>query len=191
MRFALELTGATPLVMHNIRLADEDDEIVMEIKKLTSKKTKTKQDRDEIGRLEWYGGLYTDQGKVVMPTENFKRCVAEIAKVRKLGKAVERAMLPLDGLHVPLIHDGPQSLEELCSSDVYRLRKSVGVMGRRVTRVRPRFPAWGLTLSVELLADVMDPGTFVDLVHLAGRAEGLGDGRRIGYGRFSATIKEV
>ncbi len=191
MRYALELTGTSPLLMHGIRLADEDDEFVIEIKKLTSKRagTKTKQDRDEISRLEWHGSLYSEDHVVVMPTANVKRCLSSIATIRSKGKSMDRALLLLDGVHVPLVHDGPKSIDDLYANPVYRLRKAVGVGKNRVMRIRPHFPVWGLTLSVELLESVMDPAMFIDFVHLAGRAEGLGDGRRIGYGRFTAVVK--
>lgn len=189
MRLMLELTGTSPLLMHNIRLADPDDEFTTEIQKLTSKRTKTKTDRDEIARLEWYGGLYVDAGMPVFPTAGVKKCIAETAKVRKLGKAVERALIPLDGVYLPVDHDGPKSIDELSTLPAYRLRSAVGVSGKRVIRIRPRFPVWSVSLSVELLTDVMDADTFADLVRLAGMAEGLGDGRRIGYGRFGAEVK--
>lgn len=189
MRHVLELTGTSPMLHHGIRLADEDDEFTVAIKKLTGKAKKTKEDRDEIGRLEWYGGLYAEDGVVVFPTANVKKCIEEVGKVSRLGKKINRALYLLDGICVPLRYDGPQDIDELYASPAHRLRMSVGVNGRRVMRVRPRFPTWSLSLNVELLTKVVDADEFVDLVHLAGIAEGLGDGRRAGFGRFTAEVK--
>ncbi len=189
MRYTVELTGTSEMRHHSTRLVDPDDEFTAEIAKLTGKRKKTKEDRDEIARLEWHGGLYAKDGAVVFPTVNFKACMWEIAKVRKLGTAMLRALVLLDGVYVPLGYDGPKEIDKLWASPVYRSRAAVGVAGKRVMRVRPQFPSWWLTLNVELLTDVMDGETFVDLVHLAGRAEGLGDGRKLGCGRFSAVVK--
>ena len=87
MRYVLELTGTSEMLHHSTRLVDPDDEFTSEIAKLTGKRKKTKDDRDEIARLEWYGGLYADGGTVVFPTVNFKACMYEIAKVRDMRSA--------------------------------------------------------------------------------------------------------
>lgn len=190
MRLSLELTGTSPLLMHNIRLADPDDEFAAEMKRITSKRTnKTKQDRDDLARLEWHGSLYIENGGVVFPSAGFKRCIRDVATIRKSGKKVLQGVLLTSPMYVPLRHDGPASVEELWENDIYRWRTAVGVSASKVIRVRPRFPAWGLSLEVEVLTDVIDLDAFVEIVHLAGRAEGLGDGRRIGYGRFTAEVK--
>jgi hypothetical protein len=98
-------------------------------------------------------------------------------------------MLPLDGLFVPLIYNGPETIADLWASPVHLHRAAVKVGTGRVIRTRPQFPTWGLLMEFELLTDVMDTEAFTEIADLAGRAEGLGDGRRIGYGRFSATVK--
>lgn len=190
MRHVLELTGTSPMLHHGIRLADEDDEFTVAIKKLTGKANKTKEDYDEIGRLEWYGGLYAENGAVVFPTANVKKCLEQAGKVKRgLGAKINRAVYLLDGLYVPLRYDGPQDIDELYASPAHRLRVSVGVNRNRVMRIRPRFPTWSLSVNVELLTTAMNPDEFIDVVHLAGIAEGLGDGRRVGFGRFTAEVK--
>ena len=45
MDIKLELTGTTPLLMHNISLADPDNPFVKEIQTYTSKRKKTEDDR--------------------------------------------------------------------------------------------------------------------------------------------------
>jgi hypothetical protein len=88
-----------------------------------------------------------------------------------------------------LAHSGPQTVDELFELPSFHHRSSVGIGTKRTMRIRPQFPDWSLSVGVELLTDVMDADTFAELVHLAGIAEGLGDNRVNGFGRFSAVVK--
>ena len=51
-------------------------------------------DRLEVARLEFHGGLYMGRGGPVIPSPNILRTIANAAKIRRLGKDVERAMIP-------------------------------------------------------------------------------------------------
>jgi hypothetical protein len=188
MQVELQLIGRTPYAQHNIRLANPDDQIVKAIRAITSKRVKTEEDRAEISRLEWYGGLYADDGGPYVPTANIRRCLNEAAKVRKLGKAVLRGVVMTE-LAARLEYDGPRDLDKLWSDTTYRLSMSVGVQGSRTMRTRPVFPAWSVTTQIELLTDVLDLDALADIANAAGLIEGLGDARLIGYGRFNAIVK--
>lgn len=190
MHLICDLTGSTPLLMHNIRLADPDDEIVEEIAKLTSKKKKTKDDRVEIARLEFLGGLYIDEDGPFIPSQNFRRMIVEAGKVHKKGKDVQRAVVMRD-VSASLEYEGPRRADQLWENKAFRHRCAVGIRGARTMRTRPMFAKWSARFDVELLTDVMDQGTFVDLLELASRAEGLCDYRSGGYGRFDTVIKQA
>lgn len=60
-KFTLTLTGVTPLLVHNARLADPLDPIVRQTKPISGKRSKTEEDHLELARLEFIGGLYYDQ----------------------------------------------------------------------------------------------------------------------------------
>lgn len=131
MNITISIKGVSPLLMHNPRMVDPDFEITREISKLTGKKKKTEEDRREIERLEWYGGLYTEvngNGKpiVVEPTSKLRKCIIEAARIYKLGRDVERALL-FDGLHAPLSYDGPREIDKLWQSQLFVSRLSVGI----------------------------------------------------------------
>lgn len=182
----LTFTGTTPLLVHNAQLADPDNPIVREIKALTGKRTKTEDDRRAIERLEWYGGLYTaaDVDGPAQPTANLRRCLIAAGTITKQGKQVERA-ITFTSLAVPIGYDGPRDLDTLFASQSYASRLPVRVGNARTMRVRPSFSPWSLVADAYLLEDVMDFDSLVRIVERAGLAEGLGDNRKNGYGRFT------
>lgn len=188
MRFTLTLTGTSPLLMHNPRMVDPEFAINREIKSLTKVRTKTDEVLRRIEQLEWYGGLYEDEGVIVQPTSKVRKCLINTARLSKLGKATERA-LSFEALHVPLAHDGPGNIDAVYADKRYTSRLSVGVGGKRVMRVRPQFPRWGLVLHGLLIEDAgINVDEFVRLVELAGVVEGMGDNRVNGYGRFTGAV---
>jgi hypothetical protein len=188
MNITLELTGTMPMLMHNIALADPDNPIVQEISTFTSKRKKTEDDRRAIERLEWFGGLYVQDGRVVLPTANIRRCLVEAGKVTKQGTQITRA-LSFGELYVPLAYEGPSSVEELFKLPQFHDRAAVGIQGKRPMRVRPKFPTWAVVASAVLLESVMDIDDLRRVTALAGQAIGIGDNRVNGYGRFSAQIR--
>jgi hypothetical protein len=190
MDIRLELVGTQPLLMHNIALADPDNEFTKEIATYTAKRKKTEDDRRAIQRLEWFGGLYVHNGRVVMPTGNIRKSLIQAGKISKQGTQVTRSIIFSD-LNVPLTYDGSSDLEVLYKDVAFSHRSAVGISGKRTMRVRPHFPTWAIVADALLLEDVMDVGDFERVAQRAGLAEGLGDNRVNGYGRFTATVKVI
>ena len=189
MNITLKVIGTSPLLQHNPRMVDPEYSLNREIKAFTAKRKKTDEDLQMIERLEWYGGLYEQDGVVVEPVAKVRKCLINTAKIMKLGTAVART-LSFDSLYTPLEHDGPDDIDELYLVDRFHSRLSVGIGGKRVMRVRPQFFPWALTVSGVF---VTDAGLNVDelkrIVDLAGRVEGIGDNRVNGYGRFTAELE--
>jgi len=192
MKVRTTLTGTSPMLQHNIRLANPFDEFARAIAKITSKGSKmTDDDRHEVARLEFAGGLYLDSmGEPCVHTAAIRKCFIQTAKYRKLGTHVARAVVPL-GLTVSLEYDGPRSVEELWKREGFRLSMMVGIGTSKTLRTRPMFPEWGLTADWELVTDVMNYDDFQSIVHRAGLIEGLYDNRVNGFGRFTAQVEEV
>ena len=189
MHLAMRLTGVTGLVQHNERLADPDDEYARLIRDLNDKgRDRTDADRAEIARLEWYGGLYHDPDVgIYIPSWNVIRCFERGATILRKGRTILRALSATTD-RIPLEYDGPTDLAKLYDRKEFRLRKMVGIQRSRVVRVRPIFRTWALTFEAELQEDVMNLRDFVRVVELAGRSEGLGEARKLGYGRFVAEV---
>lgn len=189
MQFRLTLTGTSPILMHNPRMVDPEFQLNREIKALTAKRKKTDDDHSQIERLEWYGGLYEDGGVVVQPTSKPRKCLINTARVMKLGKGIERTISFLS-LNVPLIYDGPKEIDAIFNDSRFHSRLSVGISGKRVMRVRPKFYPWALELDGVF---VPDAGVNFDelgrIIDLAGVIEGIGDNRVNGYGRFTSNVE--
>jgi hypothetical protein len=188
MKVKIVAKGTSPILMHNPRMVDTEFELVRELKRLTGKRKKTDEDLRQIEKLEWYGGLYSEDGVVVQPTSKLRKCLINTGKITKAGKMVERA-LSFAALNVPLIYDGPRDIDALFADKKFTSRLSVGIGNKRVMRVRPQFNVWAL--EVEGLF-IEDAGLNIDelehIVELAGLVEGIGDNRVNGYGRFVGTV---
>lgn len=188
MNITVQLQGTSPLLMHNPRMVDPEFDLNRRIKAITSKRKKTDDDLQEIEKLEWYGGLYEENGVVVQPTSKVRKCLINTAKITKAGKMVERALSFRD-LNVPLLFDGPASIDEIFTDKQFHSRLSVGVNGKRVMRVRPRFQPWALSLDGLFVEDAgINFEDFAAIVELAGLVEGIGDNRVNGYGRFVGKV---
>lgn len=186
------LTGTTPYMQHNVQLADADNVWTKQIAKITAKKNrKTEEDRKELARLEFLGGLYIHEGNVVVPKMNVRKCYQEAAKATRKGKDVTRAVNVTDPEqpNAELVFtDQGKTPEQLFTMDRYRDMTIVGVGASRTPRCRARFDPWGLTVDWLVITNLMDFEQFEDIVKTAGLVEGLGDNRINGYGRFTATV---
>lgn len=177
--------------MHNPRMVDPEFQLNREIKVLTAKRKRTESDLEQIERLEWYGGLYEENGIVVQPTSKPRKCLINTAKIMKLGKGIERT-LSFNALNVPLQYEGPKDIDALFADPRFHSRLSVGVSGKRVMRVRPKFFPWALSLEGIFITDAgVNFDDLARIVELAGSVEGIGDNRVNGYGRFTGKLIEV
>lgn len=179
--------------MHNPQMVDPQFELNRQIKALTSKRKKTDEDLQQIEKLEWYGGLYTEgvngEQVVVQPTSKVRKCLINTGKITKSGKMVERS-ISFSSLNVPLIYDGPRNIDELYAQKRFHSRLSVGISGKRVMRVRPQFFPWSLELHGLFIEDAgLNFDAFEQIVELAGLVEGIGDNRVNGYGRFIGKVR--
>jgi len=187
----IEMVGTAPLLMHNVRLADDQNAYTRAISKLTAKRSKkTEEDKLEIDRLSFAGGLYFDEeiGPYI-PAENIFRCLMEAGSLTRSGKKIERGVI-FEGTRARLEYDGPRDIDSLWGNNgdsPFVDRRMVAVQRQRIPRVRPIFPEWSASIGVEIDGQVIDPEEFEDIVEKAGRLVGIGDFRRF-YGKFSGRV---
>lgn len=188
MQLHMELTGRTGLVMHNGRLADPLDPLAMQLSALTDKRGRTTEEQREIADFEWTAALYFDpELGAYIPAENVIRSFRDAATAWKLGERVyDSVSVTTD--KIPLQHDGPKTTKALQKLDAFRFRKTVKIGRNRTARTRPIFRTWRLTFDVELDDTELDLTDFERIVERAGRLEGLGTARKLGYGRFTARV---
>lgn len=189
-RFRLTLTGTRPLLMHSARLADPLDPATRELRKVTSKRTKTEEDHALIARLEHTGSLYLDEvvGPFV-PGENIGRALVDAARLSKLGKAVERGVLIATDVN-PLAYAGPRDAVGLYDDPNHRHMASVRVGMQRTMRCRPRFPEWRTEAEGLLDPTQLDLADLDRIATTAGQVIGLGDWRPR-FGRFTAQVEDL
>lgn len=189
MQVTIELTGTSPLLQHNPRMVDPEFDINRQIKALTGKRKKTDDDLHAIERLEWYGGLYDENGIVVEPTAKVRKCLVQTGKISKQGTMIARS-LSFGVLNTPLTYDGPSDIDELYENVHFRSRLSVGIGTKRVMRVRPQFYPWALSANAFFIEDAgLNFDELERIVELAGLVEGIGDNRINGYGRFVGRVR--
>ena len=184
----VRLQGTTPLVMRNVRLADKMDSFARDIAALSKKKDKTDADYEQIAHLEFLGGLYWAQDVgVYLPSFNIIRSFEVGGTVTKQGKALSQAVA-ITTDRTPIDYEGPRKPEELWGQVEFRWRKLARVQRSTVARMRPIFRRWALDLEVELEETALDPDAFVRVVETAGKIAGLGDARKLGYGRYATEV---
>lgn len=189
MEVQVELTGRSGLVMHNGRLADSLDPIARELSALTDKHGRTDAEEEQVAEVEWRGSLYWDpETGAYIPTANIVRSFRDAATAWKLGEAVYRSLSPLSE-QVSLQHDGPKSINALAAKPEYRWRTTVKIGRNRTARTRPIFRRWSATAQFELDETELSVDDLLRIVERAGRLHGIGDARKLGYGRFTAEVR--
>jgi hypothetical protein len=181
------ITGTKRLVMHNGRLADPLDPITKDLARLTSKKSKTEADHLEISRVEWFGGLWLDEGKPCIPAEALMATFVAAAKTRKKGSEAKVGLIVEN--HAALNYVGPTDMDELWEFKSFRLRVGVKVRNARTMRTRPCFDNWHAEFTAHYFPSLFDRRSVVDLYIVAGFMKGLGDWRPQ-HGNFSVEIIE-
>jgi hypothetical protein len=185
----LIISGVAPLVVHSDRGVNPADPLKREIAKYTGKRKKTDEDHETISRLEFEMGLYwSDDFGPVMPVANVKKCLYEAAKKSKEGPKVKEGLLEMESI-VPILYDGPRTIQGLyAEKDKYVYEVSVGVMGKRTMRTRPRFPEWMLEVPFIIDTERLDATDFLRFAETAGRYVGLCE-RRPMFGRFDVIVQ--
>lgn len=195
VKIRTRLVGVTELNMHNIQLADPDNQWTRNIAKLTGKRKMSEEDRREKARLEFLGGLYVHDERVIVPQTNLKRCFKEAAKANRLGRHIDRALNPLDPIAymkgLPLeFADSSLTSTELWETGRYHDTTIVASPGR-VPRTRPRFTNWSVSADWLLYNSLLSVEELQGIGEYAGLIEGLGDNRVNGAGRFDFTLEEI
>jgi len=192
IQITVELMGNQPLLCHNVELANPMSRTAKAMAEISSKRKKTDADRLEMGRLEWFGGLYLAPGieGPAFPTRSIKRCLIEGGRINKLGKQIERG-LSFEDMFVPIAYGGSRDLDNLYQSGDYTDVSMVRVGNARIARTRPKFTEWALVATGWMEDDILNVGDLQMIAAQAGRSVGVGDNRVNGFGRFRAQIKEA
>jgi hypothetical protein len=208
----LDLTGITGLVLNNAQLADPTNEYTLKIKAITDKGAKmTPEEREQKEALQWAGSLYLGaDGSIVFPGRNFIRAFRDVAPTFRSGAEIDRGGVMITETELPIFHDGPAKFndaktglrsgpvdrQEMYDDPRFKFRTVVngnptkGPKGGKVVSMRPVLPRWAMSLTVVVFADILGWDKFKQIVDAAG-VQGIGNARKLGYGRFGAEITEL
>ena len=187
MKFTITITGTAPLLMHNSRLANPLDPAAKALKKVTSKRTKTDEDHEELARLEHAGSLYFDaDAGPYIPADNIWRSLYDAAKKSKRGPKVKEGVFIETDVN-PLAYRGPRDIDGLWKDENFRHLASAKVAQQRVMRTRPIFREWRVDAEGVIDPAVIDIEELKQMGETAGHLIGLGDWRPR-YGRFMAQV---
>lgn len=194
----LDLTGLTPLVLNNAQLADPTNDYALKIKHITDKGVRmTAEEREQKEALQWAGSLYLDDsGRIVFPGRNFIRAFRDVAPAFKLGANIDRGGVMIPESEILVDYGGPADRKALWENPKYRFRTVVngnptrGPKGGKVTSMRPIFPDWAMSFTVVVFADILGWDDFLRIVDAAG-AQGIGNARKLGCGRFTAKVTKL
>lgn len=190
--FTMTIKGINPLLMHNSQLSDEFNPIVVAMKRLTAKKTKkTEDDRWEIRRLEFMGGLYYDDiAGPYIPSQNIEASLAKAAGLTRNGQDIKRGVRITTDIN-PIGYNGPRTPDKLWESGQAHVHSaSVKNPGSsaRIIRTRPIFREWATEVEGIFDPEVLDLESLKMFADKAGQLIGLGDWRPR-FGTFEAEVK--
>lgn len=195
--YSFKINGIAPLIVHNGELADPFYVFSQEIKKISGKRKKTEADHEMMAKLEWRGGLYVNEGRLIIPSDCFEASLVGAAKLSRLGKDAARGLFVED--HLLIEGDGvPEFVDEAVLDEMYEartesnslkfvFRKGVRVGTAKVMRTRPIFGAgWSARATIAFNDAVFNKQQIEDLAEAAGSQIGLCEWRPR-YGRFTVS----
>lgn len=132
-------------------------------------------------------GLYRDEkGKIYFPSRWIKGCLENAAKGVKKGRVdLKSKVIQAVSIYPTMIY--PTKLSDYKIDQQY-----VRLMGRNlILRSRPRFDEWEIEFEINFDEEIISANDIRKLLERGGKFIGIGDGRKIGYGRFKVEKFEV
>jgi hypothetical protein len=196
MEITLKLAGAKPLLLSSIGAADPRSRAYRKMAELRKIKSANRTPKwyDDMEWEQFLACFYSipEVDGTAIPAENVRRSLIEAAKSDRSGTKARRALSCID-VAVPLMYPGWEnhwSPEELFKRPGFRLTRMQRTSSGASPATWPRFDGWAVSVRLNLDEDVMGEPEFWALADRAGRIEGLGACRALGYGRFAVARPE-
>jgi hypothetical protein len=188
----VKLNGTSSLLMHSDRMANPLDTMAKQLRLVSKKRIKTDEDYEEMSKIEWYGGVYYDEKQgPYLPGRNIKKCLIKAASKSKQGQKIKGGVDVVNGI-LPLKYDGPRTLDGLWNTGKFVDIRTVGVKTSRVSRTRPVFDEWSVTVVLSYDPAQIDKQDLLEILETGGRIIGLGDYRKELGGDFGQfEVQEV
>lgn len=192
----VNIVGASVLVTHNNQMVNPINAYTKAMKEITGihHSKKTDEHHFQMGRIEWEGGLYLEDGKVVMPGRCINASFWNGAKVNTNGMKWKAGCM-LDAENYPMEYRGPEIIAEPSNEipntsldkyfDTFKLEEIVTVGKAKIVRTRPIFHDWVIRdIGILFDPEVIDKETIIQACEDAGRMKGLCENRPV-RGRFT------
>jgi|TARA_R110000868_G_C10970190_1_gene769680 hypothetical protein len=191
--------------MHSSATANPMNHFTKELKKISSKRSKTDEDHIAMAKIEYQASqyrdakLFPDGANLYMPTENIIACLINAGKKIKHGRGSMKAAVTGILLDDPIgysLETRWKSYKEMEKDEDSWFQKIVNVQGSKIVRTRVLVPEWKFKVKCELETSICDFDMLQELLVIAGRIIGLGDWRPSSgtpgsYGKFIANAKLV
>jgi len=195
----VRVNGSTPYLMHNERMADPLDAHARALAELSRKTRKTIAEHEQMARVEFEGTIYHDpdvpgpvpEGALgpYLPARQLWRMLIAGGTAQKIGENIRRGVQIVEQ-RVPLNYDGPRDIDGLWAEG-YWDRSTIVVSQKRVPRTRPCFTSWAATVRYWVVRTEVDFDKLERAGERGGALYGLGDARKLGFGRCQVTMETV
>lgn len=179
-----KLTGSCPLMMHADTTVNPFHAITKEIKKLTSKRSKTEEDMLEIMKLEWRASLYFNERLgYYIPSNNIFATLWNAAKTKKFGVKFKQGIVITEDSKM-IFTDSNLTPSQLFLKSEYQDIRSVVINRARICKCRPIFPEWTINVSLMVDESIIDEDQLDEILNIGGNYIGVCD-YRPKFGRFN------
>lgn len=186
IKFRME--GTTALMLNNPQTVNPMNPYAKAIKEITSKRTKTDEDQQELLHLKFLASCYwNDKGKYIIPSNMIAKSIEAGAKENKLGTKFQRSVFILGDADLKFDENGctPEELWQNHAEKYVDVR-AVGVMKSKIVTARMIVPNW--SIDVELVFDEtqLNKSEVWNAITIAGLRYGIGT-YRPQFGRYKVT----
>jgi len=184
------ITGTCPLMLNNPQTVNPMNVYAKEIKALTSKRSKTDEDQNEIFHLKFLASCYyNDKGQYILPANMIAKSFEAGAKENKLGAKFQRSVFVNEDCLLKFKDNGctPEELWQN-HSETYVDIRPVGVQKSKIVTARMIVPEWSLEGELTFDETQLNKSEVWLALTNAGLRYGIGTYRQC-YGRYK--IEEI
>ena len=185
-----KMTGVSPLMLNNPQTVNPMNEYSKAIKDLTSKRSKTDDDQNEIFHLKFLSSCYVNnKGQYIIPANMIAKSFEAGAKENKNGKKFQESLFVYEDCILKFPENGC-SPEELWQnhSEKYVDIRPVGIQKQKIVTARMIIPQWSLEGELFFDEEQLNKSEVWLALTNAGLRKGIGTYRQC-YGRYK--IEEI
>lgn len=185
-----KMTGVCPLMLNCPQTVNPMNEYSKALKELTSKRSKTDEDQNEIFHLKFLASCYVNnKGQYIIPCDMIAKSFETAAKENKLGAKFQRSVFIFNDSILKFDENGctPEELWQN-HSDKYVDIRPVGIMKSKIVTARFIVPEWSLEGELFFDETQLNKSDVWFAMTNAGLRYGIGTYRQR-YGRYK--IEEI